>query len=324
MRIGRRMILGGALALPALGARAQGEWPARPVRLVVAYPPGGSTDIVARLLAERLARAWGQPVIVENRAGASGTLGADAVAKAAPDGYTLLLGASSEMAIARVTFRSLPYDAARDFTPVARTSEQPFLLLVNAALPATSVAELVALAKARPGALNYASFGNGTSTHLMGELLRVSTGIEIAHVPYRGSAPGIADLIAGQVQMSFDTVPAGTPHIGPGGRLRALAFTHTSRSAAAPQVPTTTEVGFPQLVGSTWSALVAPAGTPEPVLRRIGADVARAKAEGFNAALVERGIEPVAASSPEEARTFFAAEYAKWSDVAQRAGVRPE
>lgn len=324
MRIGRRMILGGALALPALGARAQGEWPARPVRLVVAYPPGGSTDIVARLLAERLARAWGQPVIVENRAGASGTLGADVVAKAAPDGYTLLLGASSEMAIARVTFRSLPYGAARDFTPVARTSEQPFLLLVNAALPATSVAELVALAKARPGALNYASFGNGTSTHLMGELLRVSTGIEIAHVPYRGSAPGIADLIAGQVQMSFDTVPAGTPHIGPGGRLRALAFTHTARSAAAPSVPTTTEVGFPQLVGSTWSALVAPAGTPEPILRRIGADVARAKAEGFNAALVERGIEPVAASSPAEARAFFAAEYAKWSDVAQRAGVRPE
>jgi tripartite-type tricarboxylate transporter receptor subunit TctC len=321
----RGVLAAGAGALLAAPALAQtGEWPQRAVRLVVAYPPGGSTDIVARLLAERLSRAWGQPVVVENRAGASGTLGADSVAKAAPDGHTLLLGASSEMAIARVTFRQLPYDPTRDFAPIARTSEQPFLLLVNAQMPAQSVAELVALAKARPGALNYASFGNGTSTHLMGELFRVGTGIEITHVPYRGSAPGIADLIAGQVQMSFDTVPAGTPHIGPGGKLRALAFTHTARSAAAPQVPTTTEVGFPQLVGSTWSALVAPAGTPEAVLRRIGATVARVKAEGFNAALVERGIEPVAASSAEEARAFFAAEYAKWAEVAQKAGVRPE
>ncbi len=325
MTIGRRrMVLGGALALPAIGAGAQPAWPARAVRLVVAYPPGGSTDIVARLLAERLSRAWGQSVVVENRGGASGTLGADAVAKAAPDGYTLLLGASSEMAIARVTLRSLPYDPARDFAPIARTSEQPFLLLVNAAMPVQGVADLVALAKAQPGRLNYASFGNGTSTHLMGELFRVGTGIEITHVPYRGSAPGIADLIAGQVQMSFDTVPAGLPHIGPGGKLRALGFTHRARSAAAPAVATMPELGFPQLVGSTWSALVAPAGTPEAILQRIGADVANVKAEGFNAALVERGIEPVPTSSPEEARAFFAAESAKWAEVAQRAGVRPE
>jgi tripartite-type tricarboxylate transporter receptor subunit TctC len=326
MRITRRAaLIGAAATLPALPVPAQtGEWPQRTVRLVVAYPPGGSTDLVARLLAERLARAWGQPVVVENRAGASGTLGADGVAKAPPDGYTLLLGASSEMAIARVTFRQLPYDPSRDFAPIARTSEQPFLLLVNAATPAQSVADLVALARARPGTINYASFGNGTSTHLMGELFRTATGIEITHVPYRGSAPGIADLLAGQVQMSFDTVPAGLPHIGASGRLRALAFTHAQRSASAPGVPTTAEAGFPQLLGSTWSALVAPAGTPEAVLRRIGADVARVKAEGFNAALVERGIEPVAATSPEDARAFFAAEFAKWSEVAQRAGVRPE
>jgi tripartite-type tricarboxylate transporter receptor subunit TctC len=327
MRITRRaalagMGMAGLLARPALAQ--QGSWPARSVKLVVAYPPGGSTDIVGRLLAERLGRAWGQPVVVENRAGASGTLGADSVAKAAPDGYTLLLGASSEMAIAPVTFRQLPYDVARDFAPIGRTSEQPFLLLVNAQMPVRTVAELVALAKARPGTLNYASFGNGTSTHLMGELFRVSTGIEITHVPYRGSAPGIADLIAGQIQMSFDTVPAGTPHIGPGGKLRALGFTHARRSAAAPEVPTMPEVGFPQLVGSTWSALVAPAGTPEPVLARIGADLARIKAEGFNAALVERGIEPVAETSAADARGFFAAEAAKWADVAQKAGVRPE
>jgi tripartite-type tricarboxylate transporter receptor subunit TctC len=321
--IGRRGLLGAALALPGL-AQAQAEWPSRPVRIVVAYPPGGSTDLVARLLAERLSRAWGQPVVVENRAGASGTLGAESVARAAPDGHTLLLGASSEMAIARVTFRQLPYDVGRDFAPVARTSEQPFLLLVNATLPAPDVGALVALAKARPGTLNYASFGNGTSTHLMGELFRTATGIEVTHIPYRGSAPGIADLIAGQVQISFDTVPAGLPHIGPGGKLRALAFTHPRRSHAAPLVPTTAEASFPQLVGSTWSALVAPAGTPEPVLRRIGTDVARAKQEGLNAALAERGIEPVEASDPEEARAFFAAEYAKWSAVAQAAGVRAE
>ncbi len=325
MRTTRRALLAGAAGLLATPALAQqGAWPARAVKVVVAYPPGGSTDIVGRLLAERLSRAWGQPVVVENRAGASGTLGADSVAKAAPDGYTLLIGASSEMAIAPVTFRQLPYVVARDFAPIARTSEQPFLLLVNAQMPVQSVAELVALAKAKPGTLNYASFGNGTSTHLMGELLRVGTGIEITHVPYRGSAPGIADLIAGQIQMSFDTVPAGTPHLGPGGKLRALGFTHARRSAAAPQVPTMPEVGFPQLVGSTWSSLVAPAGTPEAILQRIGADLARIKAEGFNAALVERGIEPVAETSAADARAFFAAETAKWADVAQKAGVRPE
>jgi tripartite-type tricarboxylate transporter receptor subunit TctC len=325
MRIGRRAAVGGAAALAAVPASAwaQAEWPSRPVRLMVAYPAGGSTDIVARLLAERLSRAWGQPVVVENRGGASGTLGADAVAKAPPDGYTLLLGASSEMAIARVTLRGLPYDPARDFAPIVRISEQPFLLLVNAALPARSVAELVALAKARPGALNYASFGTGTSTHLMGELLRVTTGAEVTHVPYRGSAPGIADLIAGQVQFSFDTIPAGLPHVA-GGRLRALALCHAARNAAVPEVPTTAEAGFAQLTGATWSALVAPAGTPEPVLRRIGADAAAAMRGGLADTLRERGIDPVPHSTTEEARAFFAAEIRKWSDVAQRAGVRPE
>jgi tripartite-type tricarboxylate transporter receptor subunit TctC len=195
------------------------------VRYINLFPPGGATDILSRLFCAKMSELSGQQFVVENRVGAAGTVGQAAIAKAPPDGSTLGLGSVASLAIAPSLYPALPYDPARDFAPIVRISEQPFLLLVNAALPARSVAELVALAKARPGALNYASFGTGTSTHLMGELLRVTTGAEVTHVPYRGSAPGIADLIAGQVQFSFDTIPAGLPHVA-GGRRRAGGADH--------------------------------------------------------------------------------------------------
>jgi tripartite-type tricarboxylate transporter receptor subunit TctC len=297
-------------------------WPTRPVKLMVAYPAGGSTDMVGRLLAERLSRSWGQPVIVENKAGAAGTLGADAIARAAPDGYSLLLGASSELAIAPSTLRSLPYDPARDFEPISLLSLQPFLLLVTNSLPVGSVAELVAMAKAQPGKLNFGSFGTGTSTHLMGELLRVITGADVTHIPYRGSAPAMTDLIAGQIQFDFDTIPTALPHLADR-RLRALALCHNRRLPSVPGIPTVVEAGFPAMTGSTWAMLVAPTQTPAPILRKVQADVAAAMQGGLAQSLRERGLEPVGGSTA-DAREFMAAEARKWAEVVRRANYRPE
>ncbi|MDN3565310.1 tripartite tricarboxylate transporter substrate-binding protein [Paeniroseomonas aquatica] len=321
MRIGRRAALAAAFLPLGRPAGAQADYPSRPVRLVVGYPAGGSTDVVARLLAERLGRSLGQPVIVENRPGASGTLGADAVAKAAPDGHTLLVGASGEMAIARATLRSIPY-APEDFAPIALLTEQPFLVLVNGALPADSLAALVALARARPGTLNYGSFGTGTAPHLLGELLKAEAGIEVTHVPYRGSAPLTADLLAGQVQFSFDTIPAALPHLGTG-KLRALALCRATRAAAVPGVPTTAEAGMPWLLGGTWASLVAPARVPEAIQARLGAAVRQAMGEALADALRERGLEPVGADAA-AARRYIAAEQTRWAAIARRGNVQPE
>lgn len=289
---------------------------------MVAYPAGGSTDIVGRMLAERLSRIWGQPVVVENKGGAAGTLGADAVARAAPDGHTLLLGASSELAIATSTLRGMTYDPARDFEPISLLTLQPFLLLVTNALPVASVAELVAMAKAQPGKLNFGSFGTGTATHLMGELLRVTTGSDVTHIPYRGSAPAMTDLIAGQIQFTFDTIPSALPHLADR-RLRALALCHNRRLASVPGIPTVVEAGFPALTGATWAMLTAPAHTPPAILRKAQADVAAAMQGGLSQQLRERGLEPVGGGIP-EARDFLAAEARKWAEVVRRANYRPE
>jgi tripartite-type tricarboxylate transporter receptor subunit TctC len=318
MRIGRRAMLGAVLAAPALAAP---DYPSRPVRLVVGYPAGGSTDLVARLLAERLFRAWGQPVTVENRGGAAGTLGADLVAKAAPDGYTLLIGASAEMAIARAVMRNIPYQP-EDFAPVALLTEQPFLVLVNAALPVRSLAELVALAREQPGKLNYASHGTGTANHLLTELLRVETGIGITHIPYRGGGPAMTDLVSGQVQMLLDVIPSALPQIL-SSRVRALALCRATRSVTLAEVPTTAEAGFSFLAGSTWSTLVAPARTPEAVLARIGETVQVAVRDTLTDAFRERGLEPLGGDAA-AARAFIAAEQAKWQRIATRTGVQPE
>ncbi|MBL6455963.1 tripartite tricarboxylate transporter substrate binding protein [Belnapia sp. T6] len=317
----RRQMLAGLAAATVGPARAQTDFPSRPVRLVVGYPAGGSTDVVARLLAERLGRVWGQPVIVENRPGASGTIGADLVAKSPPDGHTLLVGASAEMAIARATLRSIPY-AAEDFTPLALLTEQPFLVLVHPGLPAASLGELVALAKARPGRLNYGSFGNGTAPHLLGELLKAEAGIEVTHIPYRGSAPLTTDLLAGQVQFSFDTIPAGLPHLA-SGKLRALALCRATRAPAVPEVPTTAEAGMPWLTGGTWASLAAPARLPEPIAARIESAVQAAMREALTDAFRERGLEPIGADAA-ATRAFLAAEQTRWAGIARRGNIQPE
>jgi tripartite-type tricarboxylate transporter receptor subunit TctC len=318
MRLARRTLIGTALALPA---QAQPAFPSRAVRLVVGYPAGGSTDVVARLTAERLSRRWGQPVIVENRPGAAGTLGADIVAKASPDGYTLLIGASGEMAVARAGMKGIPY-APADFVAIALLTEQPLLFLVNPGVPAATLADFITLSKAEPGRFNYASFGNATSNHLLMELFRAEAGITLTHVPYRGAAPAITDLLAGQVQLTMDTIPTALPHLE-AARLRALALTRTSRSAAAPQVPTMAECGFPKVVGGTWASMVAPSRTPPDVLATISVAVQAIWREGLGEAVRERGLDPLGYDAP-AAKAFIAAEQAKWLAIAAEAGVQPE
>jgi len=318
MRITRRALLGATLASPAL---ADGPFPNRPVRLVVAYPAGGSTDTVARLTADRLSRAWGQPVVVENRPGASGTLGADQVAKAPPDGYTLLIGASGEMAVARAGMRNIPY-APTDLAAIALLTEQPLITLVNPGVPATTLAELIGLARERPGRLNYASFGNATAGHLLTELFRLEAGIQVTHVPYRGSAPAMTDLLSGQVQMMMDTIPTTLPHIQ-AGRLRPLALARATRAPSVPDVPTMPELGFPTVVGGTWASLVAPARTPPEILALIGATVQAVYRDGLGEAFRERGLEPMGLEAP-AAAAFIAAEQRKWVAIAERAGIQPE
>lgn len=318
----RSAIIGSLAALAAIGSgQAQTAWPSRPVRMVVAYPAGGSTDIVARLLAERLSQLWGQPVVVENRAGAAGTIGADSVARAAPDGYTLLMAASPELAIARSTQRNLAYDPVRDFAPITLLAQSPFLLLVHPSVEARTLPELIALAKAKPGRLNFGSFGIGTSNHFVGELLKAEAGIDITHVPYRGSGPMMTDLIAGTVQLAFDTFPAGLPHVQ-AGRLRAIGTAMLRRSPLAADVPTLDEQGLKGFVGGSWVGVVAPARTPEPIVARIAADIDRILRDGFTAELEQRGLAPEGLG-PAEFRSFIEAEVAKWGRVAARAGIEP-
>ena len=263
------------LAAAAVPAGAQGAsavvYPSGPVRIVVPYAPGGFTDIVARLVGQKLAERLGQPVVVENRPGASTILGAEAVARAAPDGHTLLMGVTTTLSTNPFLFRKLPYKPA-DFRPVALTGMTPFVLVAHPRVAADTARELVELAKARPGKLSAATLGPGSSTHLVLAMLRAATGADIADVPYKGSAPAVTDLLAGHVDLYFDAVPTSLPHIR-SSRLKAIAITSEARSAAAPAVPTFREAGVPDMVAYSWYGLLAPAGTPDAVVDRLNAAV---------------------------------------------------
>ena len=245
-------------------------WPSRPLRIVIAYPPGGSTDVAGRLLAQQLGTRLGQQVVVENRAGAGGTLGANSVVRSDADGYTLLLAASPEVSIAPITMKAIPYDPVRDLQPITGVGQVPFFLVVNPAVPANTLEEFIAYARANSDKLNYSSFGNNTSNHLAGELFKSLTGTRGVHVPYKGSGPSMIDLIGGQVQYSFDTPPAVLEHVR-AGRLRALAVASRQRLASAPQVPTFAEAGLPAFTGGTWFGLFAPAKTPPAILATVHA-----------------------------------------------------
>ena len=311
-----------ACALPGPGL-AQTTWPTKPVRIVVAYPPGGSTDIAARLLAERLGKALGQQVIVDNRGGAGGTIGALSVVRADPDGYTLLLAASPEVSIAPTTMKSMSYDPVKDLQPITLVGQVPFFLVANPQFPPNTLGELIAYAKANPGKVNYSSYGNNTSNHLVGELFKATAGIDTVHVPYKGSGPSIIDLIAGQVQYTFDT-PAATLNQVRAGKLKAIAVATPERLANAPGVPTMAESGLPGFIGGTWFGLLAPARTPKPIIDRLHAETAALlNGPELRRAFDERDIIP-GGNTPEEFGRFIAAEVGKWKSLAARIGLQPE
>jgi tripartite-type tricarboxylate transporter receptor subunit TctC len=312
-----------AVALPGAALAQSTGWPARPLRLVIGYPPGGSTDIAGRLLAERLGRSLGQQVIVDNRAGAGGTVGAMSVVRAEPDGYTLLLAASPEVSIAPITMKALAYDPVRDLQPITLVGQVPFFLVVNPQLPVRTLEEFIAYARANPGKLNYSSFGNNTSNHLAGELFKSMARINSVHVPYKGSGPSITDLIGGQIQYSFDTPTAVLEQVK-AGRLRALAVAGRQRLANAPDVPTFAEAGLPGFSGGTWFGLLAPAKTPRAVIERVNTEaVALLASPELSKAFAERDIVP-AGQSPEEFGRFIQSEVAKWKDLAAKVGIVAE
>lgn len=306
-------------ALPALPAMAQ-TYPSRPLRLVVPFPPGGSTDIVARLVAQKLGEALGQPMIVDNRAGAGGMIGAENVAKSPADGYSLLLASSGPIAIVPALQPKLGYDSVRDFAPISIIATIPTMLVVNEKVPARSVSELIALAKARPGQLNFASTGVGATPHLAGEVFKSMAGVDIGHVPYKGSAPALTDLMGGQVDMMFEQIPAVLPHVQ-SGKLRALAVGSARRVAALPDLPTISESGLSGFDVVSWFGIMAPAGTPAPIVARLHAELAKImRMPDVSEKLASLGAEPQA-STPQAFGQTIVAELPKWAEIIRKSGA---
>ncbi|WP_343894474.1 tripartite tricarboxylate transporter substrate binding protein, partial [Craurococcus roseus] len=303
-------------------ARAQAaEWPSRPVRFVVPYPPGGPTDIMGRVVAQALAPGLPQPVVVENRAGAAGAIGTEAVARAAPDGATFLVNASAHVIVPHMV--RVPYDALADFAPVTNIASVPLMLVVTPGLPVRSVAELVTHAKANPGKLSFASSSNGGAPHLAGELFKLMAGVDMAHVPYRGSGQAVPDLIAGNVQVMFDSMPSSAGAVRDG-KLRALAVTTAGRQAAFPDLPTVAEAGVPGYEISTWYGIWAPAGTPAPIVARLHAAVAAAlRGAEARERMAALGAEPVA-DAPEDFARFVRAESERWGRLVREARIKAD
>lgn len=325
----RRALLALSLALAASltlapAAKAQvPPWPTKPVKIIVAYPPGGSTDIAARVLAEKLSKTTGQQFVVENRGGAGGTIGATSVARAEPDGYTLLFAASPEVSIAPTTMKALAYDPVKDLAPISLVGSVPFFLVAYPGFPPNTLPELVAYAKANPGKVNYSSYGNNTSNHLVGELFKATAGIDTTHIPYKGSGPSITDLMGGQVQYTFDTYAATGGHLK-AGKLKAIAVATPERIATAPEVPTMSEQGMPGFIGGTWFGLLAPAKTPRATVERINAEVVAAlNAPELRKSFEEKNIIP-GGNTPDEFGAFIQKEVAKWRALADKVGIKPE
>jgi tripartite-type tricarboxylate transporter receptor subunit TctC len=305
------LVAGMALAQP---------YPAKPIRLVIPYPPGGGTDTISRPLAQRLSENIGQQVIIDNRGGAAGNVGMEVAARAAPDGYTIVIGLTAQLAVNVSLFKKLPYDPVRDYEPVTLLGSGAYLLIVHPSLPVRSVKELVALARVRPGELTYGSAGNGSGAHLATELLKTMTGIKLLHVPYKGGGPALVDLIAGQVQVLFATHLTSWPHIQ-GGRVRALAVS-TAKRATGLDLPTMAEAGVPGYDSGVWYGILAPAGTPREVIARLNTEIVRVLNQpDYRKQLVTNSIEPIG-SSPEELGRFIKSEIAKYAKVVKDAGLR--
>lgn len=317
----RKWMLAVACAVYAGGALSQ-AYPAKPVRMIVGFPPGGGTDVVARVIAQKLTEWWGQAVTVENRAGATGTIGADAVAKSAPDGYTLLMGHVNSHGIAPNLFK-LPYDPVKDFAAVAYVGYVPNVLAVHPSVPAKSVKELVALLKANPGKYNYASSGNGSTQHLAGELFKQLTGTQIVHVPYKGSGDAIKDLLAGVVAMNFDTMPPVLPHIQ-AGKLRGLAISTPKRLSQLPDVPTFLEEGITGFDVANWYGVMAPAGTPRDIVAKMNADINKSMQVPEVRARLESVGTQMNEQSPAQFEAYMKAEVAKYAKLIRDIGVKVE
>jgi len=330
MRLAAALLALGAglvAALAALPSRA-GEsaqasgYPDRPVHLVVPFPAGGGADSLARLIMPKVAHALGQPIVIENKAGAGGNVGAELVAHAAPDGYTLLYGTNGTHAINPSLYRNLAFDPVRDFIPVSRMTEIAAMLIVNTKLPVNSTAELIQYARAHPGKLNFASAGNGTTSHLAGELFKTQAGIDIVHIPYRGGALAMTDLIGGQVDMMIEVMPNASPQVA-AGRVRGLAVSTAKRFPGAPDVPTIAESGLPGFETSAWDGVFVPAGTPQPIVQRLNAALRQALEDPeLAAALLARGAQPAISTTPESFARFIATSAERWGQAVRASGAK--
>lgn len=314
------LALGAALA--PWPARAQDAWPSRPIRFILPFPPGGGTDILGRLIAERLTATLGQPVVAENRGGAGGNVGAEAAAKSAPDGYTIVLVAPS-LAISPSLYSKLAYDPVKDFAPVSLVATVPNVMITNPSVPAKTLAEFIRLAKSKPGEMNFGSGGSGTSNHLAGELFNIVAGVKLVHIPYKGVNLAMNDVLSGRVQLVFIGIPAAAPHIK-AGKLRALALVAPQRSSVLPDVPTVGEAGLPKFDVTTWYGILAPAGTPSPIVDRLNGELGKIM---HSSELKERlealATDPVT-STPEEFADLIRREIAKWRDVVREAGIKAD
>jgi tripartite-type tricarboxylate transporter receptor subunit TctC len=316
-----RTLLVLALLLASVLAQAQEPYPSKPVRLILPFPPGGSTDILGRLVAEQLSARLGQPVVTENRGGAGGNVGAEAAARAAPDGYTLLFAATT-LAISPSLYAKLGYEL-KDLAPISLVATVPNVLITHPSVPARTLQEFIALAKAKPGELNYGSGGSGTSNHLGGELFNMVAGVKLVHIPYKGVNLAMNDAMAGNIQLVVIGIPAAAPQIK-AGKLRALAVLAPERSATLPEVPTVAEAGLPELDVTTWYGLLAPAATPRPIVARLNAEIVRImQGAELKERLAGMAAEP-RTSTPEEFAAYIGQEAARWGDVVRKAGLRAD
>jgi len=310
-----------ALGCAIAGIAAAQSYPSRVIRMIVPFPPGGGSDYMARVIQSRLSDSLGQQIVIDNRGGAGGTVGSDMAAKATPDGYTIVMGSVATHAIASTLYKKLPYDPIKDFTAIAPVGSMPHILVVHPTLNVKTAQELIALAKAKPGEVNYASAGSGSVGHLTVELFKSMAGIDLRHIPYKGSGPALADLAGGQVKVMFDTLPTGLPHVK-SGRLRGLAVSSAKRAPAAPEVPPLAEVGVPGFEVRGWYGILAPAGTPSSAVRALNAAIVKiARLPEVRDLMISQGAEPMIASA-EEFSDYLKQEVRKWGDVVRKSGAQ--
>lgn len=316
---GAAVVLAGALVVVAIGAAAQ-SYPVKPIRLIVPYPPAGATDILGRIIGQKLGESLGQQVVIENRPGASGIIGADLAAKAAPDGYSLLVGQAANLAINISLMGKLPYDPVKDFSPVTLVASTPNLLVVHPSLPVRSVQDLIALAKAKPGAINYASAGSGSPGHLAAELLKKTAKIDMVHIPYKGAAPALTDVVAGQASLYFTSPISAQPFVK-SGRLRMVAVTSAKRSPSLPDVPAVAEAGFPEFDLTSWWGILAPAGVARDIIERLHGETIRIlNLTDVKQRYASLGADAVT-NTPEQFAAYIKSEIAKWAKVVKESGA---